>query len=113
LRKKPFQTTLRLIALLFIGAAVVILAYSLWSASRSTPVLAANATWGGVPVGGLSSAEAVERVKAAYSAPVELRYRGQIIQVSPMRLFSPGYCVWRGCHRGRIQLVAADLENNR
>ncbi len=72
-----------MIASLFIGAAVVILAYSLWSASRSTPVLAANATWGGVLVGGLSSTEAVERVKAAYSAPVELRYRGQIIQVSP------------------------------
>lgn len=86
MRSSPFQTSLRLIALLFIGAAIAILAYSLWMVTRSTPVLAAGSTWGGVPVGGLTSAEAVERVKDVYSAPVELRYRGQIIQVSPDKL---------------------------
>lgn len=72
--------------MLFIGAAVVILAYSWQMASRSTPVLAADAAWGGVPVGGLSTTEAAERVKTAYSVPIELRYRGQVIQAAPETL---------------------------
>lgn len=63
-----------------------VLAYSLWMNTRSTPVLTTGSTWGGVPVGGLTSAEAVERVEMVFATPVELRYRDQAILVSPADL---------------------------
>lgn len=86
MRRPSYQAPLRLIALLFIAAAIMILAYTLLSGASSTPVLAANSTWGGVPVGGLTTSEAIARIEAAYLAPLELRYRGDTIQVSPDQL---------------------------
>ncbi|MHB1482614.1 MAG: peptidoglycan binding domain-containing protein, partial [Bellilinea sp.] len=62
------------------------MAYTLLYGANSTPVLAANSTWGGVPVGGLTASEAIARIEDVYSAPLELQYLGEIIQVSSDQL---------------------------
>ena len=86
MRRRTYQRPLRLIAMLLIAAAILILAYTLLYGANSTPVLAANSTWGGVPVGGLTASEAIARIEDAYSAPLEMQYLSEIILVSPDQL---------------------------
>lgn len=69
--------------MLFIAAAVIIIFISFGRVNQGERVLAADSSWGGVPVGGLTLDEAAARVEAVYDAPIELRYRGQIIHALP------------------------------
>jgi len=86
LRTPSYQTPLRVFALLCLAAGVLLLGYTLVLNSGFEPVLAADAVWAGIPVGGLTIDAAMNKVEQAYSAPVELNYRGQTIQVSPETL---------------------------
>jgi len=86
LRTPSYQTPLRVIALLCLAAGILLLGYTLVLNSGFVPVLAADAVWGGIPVGGLTIDAAMVKVEQVYSTPVELIYRGQSIQVSPETL---------------------------
>lgn len=86
MRSPSYQTPLRVLALLCLAAAIILLVYTLISNSGFVPVLAADAVWGGIPVGGLTTDAAMVKVEEVYKVPVELNYRGEKIQVSPENL---------------------------
>jgi lipoprotein-anchoring transpeptidase ErfK/SrfK len=50
------------------------------------PVIAAGVTIGGVPVGGLTAAEAVDAVRASFLRPMRVVLRGTALEARPSRL---------------------------
>lgn len=63
-----------------------LLVYHLLAFTRSLDRLAAGLTIADVPVGGLTGAEAEERLRAVYFAPFQLDYRGSAIQLDPAQV---------------------------
>ncbi len=74
---------LRWVSITLILAAVVLFFFELISYSRQRARLPAGMILGGVPVGGLDSSAALQRLLQAYSSPVELHYGDQIILLNP------------------------------
>lgn len=82
MKRTALQTLLRAAALLMILSAAGLSAYQYNLFQRAVYALPAGTIWGGVEVGGLSAAEAEERVKSAYYRPVVLRYQGAVIHAA-------------------------------
>jgi hypothetical protein len=77
------RLALRWVSLLLILAAAV-LAYREWEKFQAAQAFfPPGSTLAGVPVGGLDHQEAVQRLQAAYAAPVELHYQEDTIYLSP------------------------------
>lgn len=77
---------LRIVSLGLLLSAVVLFFYQLISYSRERALLPAGLTIGGVPVGGLNQAAALERLLQTYGTPVELVYDNQNIVLSPSQV---------------------------
>lgn len=84
-RVKHFSL-LRWIALALVTAAVLLLVIELITFSRMRSGFASGTEIANVPVGGLTLEEAADRLTQAYSVPIELHYRTEIIQVKPANL---------------------------
>lgn len=78
----PFSA-LRLISFALILIAVVLATLQLVRFSRVRAYFPAGLKIAGVPVGGLDRQEAAQRLLEVYSTPVELRYNGGVIDLSP------------------------------
>lgn len=74
---------LRGTSILFISIAIVLTTVSLIGYSRQRNNYPAGMTIGGVPVGGLTPAEATQRLLEVYTSPVEVQYAGALIQIDP------------------------------
>ena len=74
---------LRWVSISLLLAAVAVFFYELLAFSRQRAHLPEGLTIGGVPVGGLSQTEAIERLLQTYSTPVEAHYDDQIILITP------------------------------
>lgn len=68
--------------MLLLGS-IVLAASQLVVFSRVRSYLPAGLIVANVPVGGLDRAQAAQRLAEVYSAPVELRFNGQLIQLNP------------------------------
>lgn len=77
---------LRIVSLGLLLSAVALFFYQLISYSRSRATLPEGLTIGGVPVGGLGQASALERLLQTYGSPVELNYDGERIVLSPSQV---------------------------
>ncbi len=69
------------IALLFIGALLLVLQLVQFSRIRSAFPL--GTTIANIPVGGLTREQAASRLVEAYGVPVEMRYQDAVIQIKP------------------------------
>jgi beta-lactamase class A len=77
---------LRWISISMLLAAVVLVFVELVLYSQQRARMPYGLSVAGVPVGGLSQNQAVERLAQAYSTPVELHYDDQIILLSPSNI---------------------------
>lgn len=80
--RTPFSA-FRLISLAMILLALVLTALQLVRFSRLRANLPGGMRLAGVPVGGLDRAGASQRLLEAYSVPVQLRYGGELILLTP------------------------------
>lgn len=64
-------------------ASAALFIFEIFRYSQTYTQLPAGLTLGGVPVGGLDEAAALQQLVTAYGAPVELRYRDQLILLEP------------------------------
>ena len=86
LRPTPRRKVLPILAIVFLVlAALGVVIFGILGAD-SNPTLPAGSTWGMVPVGGLTPEEARLRVETVFSAPLDLQYLEQTIQVMPQQL---------------------------
>jgi beta-lactamase class A len=76
-------STLRWVSLAFILGAAVLTTLQLISFSRERSTFPAGQKIAGIPVGGLDSNQAAERILQAYSLPVEMHYGNNVIQIKP------------------------------
>ena len=74
---------LRWLALILIFGAVVLLILELVTFSRMRERFPAGQIIAGVPVGGLTSQQASDRLNQAYGIPVEIRFRDAVLQLKP------------------------------
>lgn len=72
------------LALIFASLIIFLRANTLFGAQAE--MLPLQTTLAGIPLGGLSPAEAQERIQQAFALPVELNYQGARIQFSPEEL---------------------------
>jgi beta-lactamase class A len=80
--RTPFSA-LRWFSLLFILAGVILFTLQLVRFSRGWGNFPSGMTVAGISVGSLSRQQAVERLRGAYSIPVELYYGEAVIQLAP------------------------------
>jgi beta-lactamase class A len=64
-------------------AAITLFVVELVLYSRTFAVMPPGLSLGGVPVGGLTEQQATDQLLTAYGAPVELRYRDEVILLDP------------------------------
>lgn len=86
MRSRGWRLTLIFLRLVCLGLllAAGYLTYTQWSQYRQTQgVYPAGSQAGGVPIGGLDRPRAAQRLQAAYAQPLELRYQGAAILLSP------------------------------
>ncbi|MCJ7435345.1 MAG: class A beta-lactamase-related serine hydrolase [Anaerolineales bacterium] len=83
MRNRNTNILLRGTSILFISIAMVLTTISLIGYSRQRNNYPAGMTIGGVPVGGLTPAEATQRLLEVYTSPIEVQYAGAIIQIDP------------------------------
>ncbi|MBM2843123.1 MAG: hypothetical protein HW404_960 [Anaerolineales bacterium] len=74
---------LRLISIGLLVASLALVIIELIAFSRDRARLPESLSVAGVDVGGLDQTEAIERLLQVYSAPIEVVYRDQVIQISP------------------------------
>lgn len=74
---------LRIVSIALLLSAIALFFYELVAFSRQRARMPLRLSIAGIPVGGVSQAEAPERMLQAYSSPVELHYGDQIIHLSP------------------------------
>lgn len=86
LRSSPRSRLLPILSFALIAAAIIIGILTAVSGNSSGGMLPNGSIWGGVPVGGLSLDDAAARVGGVFSEPIDFKYRGQTIQVSPQQL---------------------------
>ncbi|MBE0670672.1 MAG: hypothetical protein IH588_08800, partial [Anaerolineales bacterium] len=83
MRNRNTNTILRGVSILFLTVALVLTILSLISYSRQRNNYPANMTIAGIPVGGLSPAEASQRLLEVYTSPIEANYDNAIIHIEP------------------------------
>jgi beta-lactamase class A len=83
LRNRNANIILRGTSILFLSAAIVLTIISLIEFSRQRNNYPYGMTIGGVPIGGLTPAEASQRLLQVYTSPIVLQYAEAIIQVDP------------------------------
>ncbi len=83
MRNRSSFSGLRWLSLLFVLAAVILFTLQLVRFSRVWSNLPNGLTIAGIPVGQLDRQQAAQRLLAAYSLPVELRYNDSVIQIHP------------------------------
>lgn len=84
MRNRSIFVTLRWLSILLIFLAVVLTVLQLVRYSRIRSSFPPGMVIAGVPVGGLDSTKAAERLQQAYTAvPVEIHYRDAAIQIRP------------------------------
>ncbi len=83
LRNRNTNTILRGISILFLLGAFVLTVISLISFSRQRNNYPAGMTIAGVPVDGLSPAEASQRLLEVYTSPIEAEYNGALFHIDP------------------------------
>jgi beta-lactamase class A len=83
MRTRGPLSALRFISLFLIFLAIVLTTLQLVRFSRVRAFLPAGLKIAGVPVGGLDRQQAAQRILEAYDIPVELRYNGAVIHLSP------------------------------
>lgn len=81
-RQSPFSA-LRFISIALVLFALILTTMELVRFSRVRAYLPAGMKIGGVPVGGLDRQQAAQRLREVYSTPIEVRYNGAAIQMSP------------------------------
>ena len=101
-RRRNTLSILRWTSLALIFIAVLLTSFQLIRYSRMRSSFPPGLTIGGVPVGGLNSSEAGERLVQAYGIPIELIYGNSLIQVRPS---SVGFQI-----NLETMLAAADLQ---
>ncbi len=82
MRRRGFSI-LGLISLVLLFGALVLIAYQLASFSRVRSYLPAGLTVASVPVGGLNTNQAADRLTRVYNVPVVLHYNDDIILLNP------------------------------
>lgn len=82
-QSRTSTTLLRWISILFILAAVMMFVWQLVRYSQVRSAYPPGLKIAGVPVGGLSTQLAAQRIEQAYSIAVEIRYGDAVIQVKP------------------------------
>jgi hypothetical protein len=82
-RNRNTNTILRAVSILFLSGALVLAIISLIGYSRQRNNYPARMTIAGVPVGGLTPAEASQRLLEVYTSPVEVLYEDATIQIEP------------------------------
>ena len=102
MRKRNSLGILRSVSLILIFIAVLLSGIELIRYSRMRSAFPPGLTIGGVPVGGLNSTQAGERLVQAYGIPIELIYSNSLIQVRPS---SVGFTI-----NLETMLAAADLQ---
>lgn len=83
MRNRNTNTILRGVSILFLVVAVVVAIFSLIGYSRQRNNYPAGMMVAGVPVGGLTPAEASQRLLEVYTSPIEVKYGEGIIQIEP------------------------------
>ena len=81
MRNRNTNTILRGVSILFLTAALVLSITSLIAFSRQRNNYPAGMTIAGVPVGGLSPAEASQRLLEVYTSPIEAKYDAAVIHI--------------------------------
>ncbi len=83
MRNRNTNTILRAVSILLLSAAVVVVISSLITYSRQRNNYPSGMTIAGVPVGGLTPAQASQRLLEVYTSPIEVKYSDAIIHVDP------------------------------
>lgn len=83
LRNRNTNIILRGVSILFLTAALILTITSLIAYSRQRNSYPTGMTIAGVPVGGLSPAQASQRLLEVYTSPVEIRYDNAIVHIDP------------------------------
>lgn len=83
MRNRNANIILRGMSILLLSAAIVLTIISLIGYSRQRNNYPAGMTIGGVAVGGLTPAEASQRLLEVYTSPIEVQYGDAIIHVDP------------------------------
>jgi hypothetical protein len=83
MRNRNTNIILRGVAILFLIAALVITIISLISYSRQRNSYPAGMTIADVPAGGLTPAEASQRLLEVYTSPIEVLYNDAVIHIDP------------------------------
>jgi beta-lactamase class A len=83
LRNRNTNIILRGVSILFLTAALVIAIVSLITYSRQRNNYPSGMTIAGVPVGGLSPAQASQRLLEVYTSPIEAKYNDAVIHIDP------------------------------
>jgi beta-lactamase class A len=86
MKPRAFLIFFRLLALGFFLAAILFTVLQLVNYSRLRETFPPGLSIAGVPVGGLTSQQAADRLNQAYSVPVELQYGDALIHVHPSQL---------------------------
>ena len=84
--RNPSFLIIRVIALIFIVAAVALTLFQFFNYSRERNKYPAGMTIGGVAIGGVNAQNASERVLQVYSQPIEVQYAGEIIHITPAQI---------------------------
>jgi hypothetical protein len=82
-RNRNTNTILRGVSIIFLIAAFVLTVLSLISYSRQRNSYPAGMTIAGVPVDGLSPAQASQRLLEVYTSPVEAKYNDAVFHIDP------------------------------
>jgi beta-lactamase class A len=83
LRNRNANTILRGISIVFLTATMVLTIVSLIGYSRQRNNYSIGMTIAGVPVGGLTPAEASQRLLEVYTSPIEVTYNDAVIHIDP------------------------------
>jgi beta-lactamase class A len=82
-RNRNTSILVRIFSILFLSATIILIIVSLIGYSRQRNNFPAGMTIAGVPVGGLGTQEASERVLLVYTTPIEAQYGDAIIHIEP------------------------------
>ncbi len=83
MRNRNTNTILRGASILFLTAALVLTITSLIAYSRQRNNYPSSMTIAGVPVGGLSPAQASQRLLEVYTSPIEAQYNNAVFHIDP------------------------------
>jgi beta-lactamase class A len=83
-RNRNTNTILRGVSILFLTGALVLTITSLIAYSRQRNNFPSGMTIAGIPVGGLSPAQASQRLLEVYTSPIEAQYGDAIIHIDPV-----------------------------